>query len=84
MYELWQYHVHHISSYTSYGPAVMPFTMHLGLKSEKWVLHIADEPVVIDKRGHGSISQGECVFGRLGPLNVIDTVSAVIIARDDD
>ncbi len=60
------------------------FYMHLGLKSEKWVLHIADEPVVIDKRGHGSISQGESVFRRLGPLDVIDTVSAVIIARDDD
>lgn len=84
MQGLSQCHLCHIIQLNNLMASCRVFYMHSGFKSEKWVPHITDEPVVIDKRGHRSISQGECVFGRLCPLNVIDTVSAVVIASDDD
>lgn len=79
-----QCHSCHIIQFYNLLSSCRVFYMHSGLKSEKWVPHIAHEPVIIDKRGHRSVSQGEGVFGRLCPLNVIDTVSAVVIASDDN
>lgn len=81
-----QCHLRHIIQFFNHNllSSCRVFYMHSGLKSEKWVPHIAHEPVIIDKCGHRSVSQGEGVFGGLCPFNVIDSVSAVVIASDDD
>ena len=41
-------------------------------------------PVVVYEGGGGAVSECEDVFRSLFPLNVIDAVRAVVVARNDD